>query len=517
MAAGAGLALACAGCTSVPDRRPQGATADDGQTGNPPLPAASAGGREAREASFARHLLDRFGYGPRPGDVERLLSIGARRWLDAQLDPDTLARSALLDDTLARWPTLAQPHAPTLARFARLQAEFLGARTEESRRERARAELRELVRQVQTESRQARMLRALHGPNQLQEALVEFWFNHFNVFAGKETVRVTAGHFEHEAIRPHVLGRFRDLLGATARHPAMLNYLDNWQSVAAAGAPILPMRSMAPGRQRVPIARGPNENYARELLELHTLGVDGGYTQRDVGELARILTGWTFDRRATDGHSFRFVAARHDHGPKTLLGRPVQGEGQAQGEWALDVLARHPATARHLARKLARAFVADDPPASLIERLSHVFVRTDGDLREVVRALATSPEFAAPETRGAKFKTPYQYLVSAARALGSTSTDARALLVACARMGMPVHGCPTPDGWSDTRAAWASADGLRQRVEFAVAAAQRAANPQRIPETVLATLGPVAREAIASAPPGERLAIALASPDFMRR
>jgi uncharacterized protein (DUF1800 family) len=484
----------------------------------------------ATEPAFARHLLNRFGYGPRPGEIERLCDQGAGAWLDAQLDPAPFDPPAELAAALSALPTQSGTHPATLAAFARLQADVLRTGITDADRETARRELTQLVTTVQGEARRARLLRALNGERPLEESLVEFWFNHFNVFAGKETVRVTVGYYEREAIRPYVLGRFRDLLGATARHPAMLNYLDNWQSVADGFR--FPAGLQTVGGFRLP--RGPNENFARELLELHTLGVEAGYTQADVSELARVFTGWSFDRRDPGAtHAFRFYAARHDGRAKTVLGREVPGGGIAEGQWALDLLARHPSTARRVARRLAVAYVADAPPPSLVDRLAARYLDTDGDLREVVRALATSPEFADPAVRGGKFKTPYQYVVSAVRAVGATPADTRPLAAACARMGMPIYGCPTPDGWKDTRDAWLNADALRQRVDFAVALAHSlppqapAAMPasmhpdaalSMLPEPVAGALGPATRAALPSVPAGgERLAMALASPDFMRR
>lgn len=493
--AAAGLGMLAGGCALAP-------------LGTPPAaPAASA---VATDPSLALHVLNRFAYGPRPGDLDAVMRMGAETWIETQLAPERLTQTATLQAALSERALLNQPHAPTLARFARLQGDALSARLTQEERDAARQQLTKLLQQVQGDARDARVLRAVYSTRQLEEVLVEFWFNHFNVFAGKESVRATAGFFEAEAIRPHVLGRFRDLLGATARHPAMLNYLDNASSVRA-GFRIPPGITLPDGF--LP-PQGLNENYARELLELHTLGVDGGYTQGDVTELARIFTGWSFDRRnpgATD--AFRFYPARHDDGPKRLLGQDVPGRGQRQGEWALDLLARHPATARHVARKLAGAFVADVPPATLIERLSATFVSTDGNLREVMRTLARSPEFLDPAVRGGKFKTPYRYVVSAARACDLPVTSPRALVGTIARMGMPIYLCPTPDGWRDVREAWLSPESLRQRVVFSAGVAA----PTVLPEPVVAQLSPEARAVVTELPPSERLAIALASPDFMRR
>lgn len=487
-------------------------------------PALASGPPARIERVQALHLLNRFGYGPAPGELERLTDLGARHWWDEQLGSGLESPPGLVH-ALAMLPTTQGPHTGALARYARLQATALRPGVPEAERAAAARDLTDWVRQVQSEARQARVLRAVHSGRPLVESLTEFWFNHFNVFIGKETVRVTAGFFEQEAIRPHVLGRFRDLLGATARHPAMLNYLDNWRSVADGFRPALRRPANAPA-----IPQGPNENYARELLELHTLGSDGGYGQQDVVMLARILTGWTFDRFDADsGDAFRFIAARHDRGPKVLLGHPVPGEGREQGEWALDLLARHPATARHVARKLAIAYVADRPAAALVERLARRFSDTDGDLREVIVMLAASPEFNDPAVRGAKFKTPYQWVVSTARALRTEVSDARPWVAASARLGMPIYGCPTPDGWRDTREAWVSPEGLRLRVDQALAASRSAGPPGSggavhgqvaapgLPGPLEAVLSQPARAALADLAPPQRLAVALASPDFSRR
>lgn len=464
------------------------------------------------DTSLALHLHNRLGYGARPGDIEQMKAIGAAAWLEAQLAPASIGEPADLLAALAAMPVLSERHAQTLETFARRQADALSPAQTESQRGAARADITALVQRVQGQARQARLLRAASSNRQLEEVLVEFWFNHFNVFAGKETVRVTAGFYEAEAIRPYVLGRFRDLLGATARHPAMLNYLDNWQSVAS-GFALPPGTPLPPG---FVMPRGPNENYARELLELHTLGVDGGYTQADVSALARVFTGWSFDRRNPGpSDAFRFYPARHDSGPKRLLGQEVPGRGLQQGEWALDLLASHPATARHIGRKLATSFVADEPPPALIERLATRFSQTDGDLREVMRTLILSPEFLDPSMRGAKFKTPYHYTVSAVRACDMQRGDARQLSGAIARMGMPIFLCPTPDGWRDSREAWLNPEGLRQRAEFGIRLGGQAGSS--LTDALSESLRPGAKSVMAGLPPNERVSMALASPDFMRR
>jgi uncharacterized protein (DUF1800 family) len=269
---------------------------------------------------------------------------------------------------------------------------------------------------------------------------------------------VLIADYEQRAIRPYAMGRFRDLLGATAKHPAMLFYLDNWLSASpTTGARV-------PGTKKT--VAGLNENYARELMELHTLGVDGGYTQADVTMLARIFTGWSFDPRGASDNTFRFFSRLHDNDDKVWLGKTVPVKGMAEGEWALDQLASSPATARHVSYKLAQYFVADDPPADLVDRLAQRFLATDGNIRAVLETLFRSPEFRAPANFGEKFKTPYQYVISVVRAAGVEVNNVRPLLAAMNRMGMPLYGCQSPDGYKNTQDVWLNPDALAQRISF---------------------------------------------------
>ena len=526
---------------------PRPGRADDDHPGRREPPG---GGRELTEEQRAHHALKRLAYGPRPQDVQAMQRLGAARWLDdflqAQLQPQALP--AALAQRLAALPTWQESQGELGERFRQA---LLAQRAQKEARPGDGADpamaaapgarpnappnvshsappnaRRELVRPVLAEAQAQRLWRALESPAQLQERLVEFWFNHFNVYAGKNAVSVYVGAYEREAIRPHILGRFRDMLGATARHPAMLIYLDNHQSVAPGFQP----------RRANARSQGLNENYARELMELHTLGVDGGYTQADVTALARMLTGWTLDPRGLgDGREhprgrdlFVFDPRRHDHGEKLWLGRriPATGprEGRAEGEQALDLLARHPSTARHLSRKLAQAFVADEPPASLVERLAQVFLRSDGDLRQWTEALIQAPEFWSAEHWQAKFKTPYQYLLSALRAVDAQVEDPALLAPLLAQAGQPLYGGQTPDGYKTTAAAWRGPEALTQRVQFASGLAegrlgrrwQVAASPQQL----LATLGPSlqaqTRAALQGETPGAQLALLLAGPDFMQ-
>jgi len=535
-------------------------------------PSLAAADTVAAQAE-ALHVLDRFAFGPAPGDLERVTRMGAGAWVAEQLEPGRLALPTWLADQLATLRTPGRTQRELVQGYRDAQREARLAKQAETATpdgtqplDPAAGERRRQAAAIAYEAGAERLLQALASPRQLQEVLVDFWFNHFNVFQGKGLDRVLVESYEREAIRPHVLGRFRAMLGATAKHPAMLFYLDNWLSVAP---------GFQPGRRKGPggagKASGLNENYARELMELHTLGVDGGYTQQDVTELARILTGWTMPperpRRRRFGDAmdtsasgqgdsiFVFDARRHDDGGKTWLGRRIAPGGQLEGEHALDVLARHPSTARHLATKLARRFVADVPPPALVDRLAQRFLATDGDLREVMQALADSPEFRDP--RPTKFKTPYQYVLSAVRATGITTTNVRPLIAQLAQLGQPLYGCQTPDGWHDTEADWLNPAAITQRVNFATALAsgrlplQRADDPdmqagnalkamERQADraingsqpvegatspvdaaTLLATLGPAisgkTRRAVEEAPPPLRAALVLGSPDFMRR
>jgi uncharacterized protein (DUF1800 family) len=349
--------------------------------------------------------------------------------------------------------------------------------------------LQQQAQNITQELMQAKILRAAMSERQLEEVLADFWFNHFNVFIGKGQVRQYLTDYEQNVIRPHVLGSFRDLLGATAHSPAMLFYLDNFQSsspnAAVTISPEMERRLNDPRlrpeqrrqlmqrlQMRLPQQRqqrGLNENYARELMELHTLGVDGGYTQKDVIEVARALTGWTIDQPRMGG-AFLFRPQMHDANEKVILGANFpKGGGQEEGERVLDMLAKHPSTARHISYKLAQRFVADEPPKALVDRAAKKFLDTKGDLREVTRVIITSPEFFAAEAYRAKVKTPLEFVVSAIRASGATIVNAQPLVQAMQQLGMPLYGCQPPTGYSMTADAWVNTGALLNRMNFAVA------------------------------------------------
>jgi uncharacterized protein (DUF1800 family) len=514
------------------------------------LPKAS---RSLSAEQIAAHLLNRLGFGPRPNEIA---TVGSNPlgWIQGQLAPGSLALpetlSARLDEAsfLKRHPLqlvqefrgLQRTQADAAGSFAsngaqvsaQMQAMIGAGELNQSaplspaQTPQAASPVGRFVSGIARPAMESRLLRALESPRQLEEVMVDFWFNHFNVFQGKNILRVMIGHYEHYAIRPFAMGRFRDLLGATARHPAMLYYLDNAMSVA-------PGTTGGGGG----VNRGLNENYARELMELHTLGVDGGYRQKDVTELARMLTGWSiqppnrianFDTQSAPGNieqmpGFWFNERVHDQGEKEWLGQRVPAQGQREGEFALDVLARHPATAKHIAFKLAQYFVNDQPSPALVAKLAQVFIDNDGAIVPVLSSLFTHEAFWAKENIGVKFKTPYQYVLSTVRALGATPANLQTLSGAMATQGMPLYGCPTPDGYRNTEAAWLNPDGMTKRINFATTLTSARMGLSIPTEALISHLGPLVSEATkvlareTANDPALASALVLAGPSMMHR
>jgi uncharacterized protein (DUF1800 family) len=464
------------------------------------------------------HALNRLTYGPRPGDVDRVKAMGLQKWIDLQLTPARIDNSAL-DAKLQRLETLTldsetiqrEYAGPAMAERRKRAAERADTRATESTDPNPDRMIRGPVNEVQRKGRlvisdleEAKLLRAIYSERQLEEVLVDFWFNHFNVFAGKGATRNYISEYERDAIRPYVLGNFREMLGATAKSPAMLFYLDNWLSSAGdagepretgdAGEPretgesreARPRRRLraSPASPASPASRarrssGINENYARELLELHTLGVDGGYTQEDIVNVAKAFTGWTMQPR--QGSGFMFAPGRHDRSEKIVLGKTIKPGGVDEGERVLDILASHPATARHVATKLAIRFVSDNPPAPLVDRAAARFTATKGDLREVLKAILTSPEFASPDAYRAKVKTPLEFVASALRATGAQVSNPLPLARTLRDMGMPPYFCQPPTGYDETAATWVSAGALVSRMNFAVDLSKNAVRGVRVP------------------------------------
>ncbi|HKV35139.1 MAG TPA: DUF1800 domain-containing protein [Pyrinomonadaceae bacterium] len=451
------------------------------------------------------HVLSRLGFGARPGDVERVKSIGLENYINQQLNPqkiaDTVAENKVRDlsvldmstaDLYAKYPQpgrllrqlqqrgmldgdLKNPPDPQDEKYRKVLQDYY-VQNGLQRPQRIVAELQA-----------SRILRAVYSERQLQEVMVDFWTNHFNVFAGKGADRWLLPSYDRDTIRPNALGKFSELLLATAQSPAMLFYLDNFQSVspdANRGRGMMRQNQQTQQRPR----RGINENYARELMELHTLGVDGGYTQKDVQEVARCFTGWTIFQprggaaavnamtggeaaRRTAG-TFFFNARAHDDGEKIVLGHKISaGGGFKDGLTVLDILADHPATAKFIATKLVRHFVSDTPPPALVDRAAAAFTKSDGDIRETLKAIFFSNEFNSPEAYRAKIKRPFELVISAIRTLGADTNGGPGTHQWIVRMGEPLYGFQTPNGYSDAAESWVNTGGLLERMNFGLALA----------------------------------------------
>jgi len=457
---------------------------------SPPVPAADT---PPDIATFV-HVLNRLTFGPRLKDLDRIRTLGLDRWLDDQLHPERIPDPAVAAH-LATIPTAGRSAADLMANYdlppaakreiQQKRAEMANASEEEkqeARREfvaKYRGQMEGNPREVLDELSEAKLMRAIYSERQLDEVMVDFWMNHFNVYAKKGPDRFMIADYEAQTIRPHVWGKFEDLLHATAQSPAMLFYLDNWLSADPNATPARRRaggfgfrQPMAPGTGQAqgqgPRKRGLNENYAREIMELHTLGVDGGYTQKDVTEVARCFTGWTIRGIRQQNPQFVFVNAIHDKGDKVVLGHRIASRGQAEGDEVVHLLATQPATARFIATKLARRLVADDPPPALVDRVAATFTRTGGDIRELVRTVVTSPEFLAPQARAAKIKSPFDFVASAVRATDAKVYGAGDLAARVAAMGMPLYQQQPPTGYRDSAETWVSTAGLLARLNFAL-------------------------------------------------
>ncbi|MEO8036378.1 MAG: DUF1800 domain-containing protein [Acidobacteriota bacterium] len=459
------------------------------------------------ERHRALHVLNRLAFGPRPGDVDRVAALGVATWIEQQLHPERVADLAL-DARLAQFETLQMSEAeilrtyyvPVIQARKNLKQEASGTDGKATDQAAMRREMRDRLpaglrpQRVMEELQSQRIIRAAESSRQLNEVMVDFWMNHFNVFAGKGVDRFLLTSYERDAIRPHIWGRFEDLLRATAKSPAMLFYLDNARSAAdeanrpklvqdrglpgrfarrrggfvrtTAGMP--PVESNLPPAARPPRRGGLNENYAREIMELHTLGVDAGYTQNDVTQLARVFTGWSI-ARPEEGGGFVFRRQLHDAGEKTLLGvHFAAGGGMEEGERMIALLAHHPATAHHIAFKLCQRLVADEPPPALVERVAKRFLATNGDLRETVKAVIDSPEFWSPAVYRSKVKSPFEYAISAIRAVDGTISDPLPIARSLQQGGEPLYGAQPPTGYSDKADVWVNTGALMARLNFAL-------------------------------------------------
>ena len=487
--------------------------------------------REQTADQQVQQVLNRLGFGPRPGDVARVRALGVDQWIALQLAPDRIDDGAA-DRIVASYEMLAKPTSEFVAMYdasqvaIRKQGKQRAQQGDTTSKKDMRAEmlkedpeLRDRMRQNQRilgDVTSAKLARAVISDRQLQEVMTDFWENHFTVFAGKGQVRLFIPSYDRDVIRPNAMGKFRDLLGAVAKSPAMLFYLDQWQSAADSTHPTLvAARQPRPGaraaaarpgaalsmdqidrlaqtgamtpeqRQRLEAMtpeqrmqviqqraqqaqrgrRGLNENYARELMELHTLGVDGGYTQQDIIEVARALTGWTMNPRGAA--EFVFRPEIHDAGKKVVLGHVLAaGRGIEDGEAVLDIVARDPHTARFIARKLATRFVSDAPPAALVDRAAQTFLQTDGDLREVVRTIVTSPEFFSRNAYRVKVKSPFELVASTLRAVGAQADTTMRSAQLVAFLGAPMFGHQAPNGWPETGEAWMNSGSILNRINF---------------------------------------------------
>jgi uncharacterized protein (DUF1800 family) len=515
------------------------------------------------------HALNRLAYGPRPGDIERIRQMGLAKWIDQQLNPNSIDDKAA-EARLQDYPTLRMSTSKLIAEYPQPKPAVVQA--ERQARERAQQEQRRadaaaaadkempspqtqrgspdaqsatstsesapqsaadnpntpapmkepamdpdtakgarrrdalggdpnnVPRAIADDSKRparivaelamAKITRAIYSDRQLQQVMDDFWFNHFNVFAGKGEDRFYLTSYERDVIQPHVLGKFKDLVTATAKSPAMLFYLDNFLSADPRAAQRLAAERAArrqwrrggfgrPWPPRPPVnpqpgakknERGLNENYGRELMELHTLGVDGGYTQKDVTEVARSFTGWTIDkpRQYAD---FKFDDRLHDPDPKIVLGKKIHAGGMKDGEQVIDLLVHHPSTAKFISTKLARRFVSDNPPPALVKRMAETFQSSDGDIRAVMKTMIWSQEFWSREAYRAKIKTPFELVVSAARALGTDVDTPLPLVQWVGRIGEPLYQCQPPTGYSDKSEAWVNTGALLNRLNFSLALA----------------------------------------------
>jgi uncharacterized protein (DUF1800 family) len=481
--------------------------------------SVSSGAEKLTEDQKITHVLNRLGFGPRPGDVERVRKIGIREYIEQQLRPERISDSRT-DDRVAHLTSLKLTREEIFDQFPDPQqiANELGMGPKQQQKNptdpaASRAQTQQYVQrymmnnglerpqQLLQQLTANKIMRGVYSERQLEEVMTDFWFNHFNVYWDKGADRWLTTDFEVHAIRPNVLGKFKDLLLATAQSPAMLFYLDNHLSAVPQPAAERALRrrniGKAAGRKT-----GINENYARELMELHTMGVDGGYTQKDVTEVARALTGWTIDQPRTSG-SFVFRPQMHDNGDKVVLGQRIRGNGMQDGLKVIDILAHHPSTAHFIATKLVRRFVSDNPPESLVKKVAATYTESDGDIRQMLRTIFFSDEFMSEEAYGQKMKTPFEYVVSAIRALDGETAGNQQVVRAIAQMGQPLYQYQPPTGFPDRADYWMSDGALIARLNFAVSLGSG-----RIPDT---------RVSLNGFKDAQAAALFLGSPDFQKR
>jgi uncharacterized protein (DUF1800 family) len=497
-----------------------------------PIASASSAPRTLTEQEKATHVLNRLTFGPRPGDVARVQSMGIRQYIEQQLRPELINDSAT-DSRLSQIPSLRlttnqlidrYPEPQQVAQRAGIPNPKAGDKNAQADRGMLQAYMMQnglerpqlLLQDLQSQ----KIIRGVYSERQLQEVMTDFWFNHFNVYWNKGQDKWFTTDYEMNAIRPHALGKFKDLLMATSKSPAMLFYLDNHLSttpntvaplsavtrarLADPAAPLSPTIQAAAANQAKGRARaGINENYGRELMELHTMGVDGGYTQKDVQEVARALTGWTIDRPREDAR-FIFRPAMHDRGEKVVLGHTIRaGGGIEDGEKVIDILAHHPSTAHFIATKLVRYFVSDNPPQSLVDKVAATYMKSDGDIREMLRTIFYSDEFMSPDAYTQKTKSAFEYVVSAIRAVNGDTSGSPRVAQLLGKMGQPIYQFVAPTGFPDRPDYWLTDGTLIERINFAVNLTSN-----KIPDT---------RVQLTTFPDAKSAALYLGSPEFQKR
>lgn len=458
-----------------------------------------------------RHILERISFGVTSKQLEQVKANGIEAYIQSQLNPNSIQENKILDEYLTELDSSYQNPFKLQRQVSAINKKLKNPQQLSSAQQKALQQQRgNLNRTARDRATHVRLARAIYSDRQLQEVMVDFWFNHFNVFAGKGTVSFWISDYE-EDLRTHALGNFRDLLGVVARDPAMLIYLDNRLNTD-------PNSPSATG-----IFQGLNENYARELMELHTLGVNGGYSQDDIVALAKIFTGWTTNYQGNKGDKkgFFFFLKRHDSSDKIFLGHEIKGGGIEEGEQALDILATHPATAQFISYKLAQYFVSDRPPSELVDSLAQKFAESNGNIKVVLDTLIHSQEFQNPELGRQKFKTPYQYLISLVRMGEVKQANLKRLQGMLTQLSMPVYLCVPPTGYRNTQDAWLDPQAMLQRINFAAAIANKALDPDSSVEYegLIGNIGQLSehtQQVIAgSNSPNIRTALVLGSPEAM--
>ncbi|MBE9042996.1 DUF1800 domain-containing protein [Pleurocapsales cyanobacterium LEGE 10410] len=458
-----------------------------------------------------RHILERLSFGVTSEQMQQVKAEGIEAYIQSQLTPELVEEPPILNNYLAKLSLIHQKPTELQKKVNANRKKVRNSGLSIEQKQKIRQEIREMNTKARDEAINAHLARAIYSSRQLKEVMVDFWFNHFNIYADKGDIRLWLSDYEQK-IRPHALGNFRDLLAVTARHPAMIIYLDNKKNTA----PDSPVGIRG--------KLGLNENYARELMELHTMGVDGGYTQDDVIALARIFTGWgvDYEGKRGDKKGFFFYKNRHDRHDKTFLGHKIAANGIKEGEQALDILASHPATAHHISYKLAEYFVSDRPPSSLVDRLAQKFLDSDGNIKVVLDTLIHSAEFNDPQYYQQKFTTPYQYIVSLVRMAEIEQPNFKRIRGMLQQLSMPVYRCPLPTGYKNTQSAWLNPQAMLQRTGFATAIARGTLNPgYSIPYKQLqrnsGELSERTKQVIAKTPPKLRSALMMGSPEAMYR